>query len=390
MRKVILPILFFLSCILTFAQTNTLYGVVRDQAGEPLSYASVVLSRDTLIVAGGVTDAKGRFQIKAEPGAYTLTAEFIGYTKFSRMLELSSPRTDAGVITLEESARTLSEAGISARREAVKSSVERTTINADANISGARSSVLDILRGASSVVVTSERGVTVRGKSNVLILLDGIPTTVTDLESIPAANVRSVEVITNPDARYDSEGTGGIINIVSRKQTAQGLSGIIGVNYGFNHFANGNFAIAGNRPELSWRVSGSAKYEDDWIDGSLLRTFVSSGNGIEQKIGSAKTTFNGNLAVGATFRPDRKNVVAVDVKFLLPRYNTKQNFHNTYTTGGVRSEENRYSDITWNRENLDVSASWKRVMKPEFSDFSLAANVSKIWGHRPSYYYLEK
>lgn len=389
MKRFLVFILIFLVCIPSFAQSKVVSGIVKDKAGEPVPYVSVVLTRDGAIVTGGMTDDNGRFQIKVDAGKYTLTAEFIGYSKETKQVEVKASRLDIGTIVLEESVQSLSEAVVSAKQEAKKSSVEYTTINADANISGAKGSVLDILRTASSVSIASDKSITVRGKSNILVLIDGVPTTVTDLESIPAANVKSVDVITNPDARYDSEGTGGIINIVSKKQNASGLSGMVGANYGFNHFANGNFAIASNTPKVSWRLNGNVKYEDDIIDGSLFRRFVSSSNSIQQQFHSAKTTFNGNIGAGATFRPDKKNTVAVDLKLLLPRYNTKQDFRNTYSSGGSQNVENRYSDVTWNRENLDASASWWHILQPDFSEFTLGGNVSKIWGHRPSFYYFE-
>ena len=390
MKRFLVFILIFLVCIPSFAQSKVnILGTVTDTVGEPAPYASVVLARDGAIVTGGMTDDNGRFQIKVDAGKYTLTAEFIGYSKETMQVEVKASRLDIGTIVLEESVQSLSEAVVSAKQEVKKSSVEHTTINADSNISGAKGSVLDILRTASSVSIASDKSITVRGKSNILVLIDGVPTTVTDLESIPAANVKSVDVITNPDARYDSEGTGGIINIVSKKQNASGLSGIVGANYGFNHFANGNFAIVSNTPKVSWRLNGNVKYEDDIIDGSLFRRFVSSGNSIQQQFHSAKTTFNGNIGAGATFRPDKKNTVAVDLKLLLPRYNTKQDFRNTYSSGGSQNMENRYSDVTWNRENLDASASWRHLLQPDFSEFTLGGNVSKIWGHRPSLYYLE-
>ena len=389
MKRFLVFILIFQVCIPSFAQSKVILGIVKDKAGEPVPYASVVLARGGAIVTGGMTDDSGMFQIKVDAGKYTLTAEFIGYSKETMQVEVKASRLDIGTIVLEESVQSLSGAVVSAKQEAKKSSVEHTTINADSNISGAKGSVLDILRTASSVSIASDKSITVRGKSNILVLIDGVPTTVTDLESIPAANVKGVDVITNPDARYDSEGTGGIINIVSKKQNASGLSGMAGANYGFNHFTNGNFAIASNTPKVSWRLNGNVKYEDDIIDGSLFRRFVSSGNSIQQQFHSAKTTFNGNIGAGATFRPDKKNTVAVDLKLLLPRYNTKQDFRNTYSSGGSQNVENRYSDVTWNRENLDASVSWRHLLQPDFSEFTLGGNVSKIWGHRPSFYYFE-
>lgn len=389
MRRLFALVLFILFCVPSFAQSKAVSGTVADKAGAPIPYASVVLTRDGAIVTGAMTDESGQFIVKAGTGKYTLTVEFIGYDRVSRQVEVLSSRLDMGIIILEESVQSLGAAVVSTRQDAKKSSVEHTTINADANISGSKGSVLDILRSAPSVSVASDKGITVRGKSNILVLIDGVPTTVTDLESLPAANVKSVEVITNPDAVYDSEGTGGIINVVSKKQNASGISGIAGASYGFSHFANGNFAMACNSPKISWRLNGNARYEDDLIDGSLFRRFVSTGSSISQQIHSAKTTFNSNIGVGVTCRPDKKNTLSADLKLLLPRYNTRQDFSNTYQTGGTMNLEKRYSDVTWNRENLDASASWRHIMQPDFSEFTLGGNVSKIWGHRPSFYYLE-
>lgn len=391
MKRLLVIIALILQIQSVFPQSLqcTLSGIVREKSGEAIPFASVVLARDSKIITGCMTDNSGRFQLKAESGEYLFSVKFIGYSKYSQTIELTDSRQDIGTVVLEVSIQSLNEAVVTARQESANVSVERTSINADANISGAKGSALDILRSASSVSISSDKNITVRGKSNILVLLDGIPTTISDLESIPAANVKSIDIITNPDASYDAEGTGGIINIISKRQTASGISGIVGGNYGFNHFANGNFAVAGNTPKFSWRVNGNAKYEDDIVDGSLSRMFVSTDNGINQQIHSAKTTFNCNLGAGVTYRPDKRNIVSLDAKFLLPRFNTKQDFHNTYLTDGSQSSENRYSDVTWNRENLDVSASWKHIMKPDFSEFKFGGNVSKIWGHRPSYYYLE-
>lgn len=111
-------------------------------------------------------------------------------------------------------------------------------------MSSATGSVLEVLRSAASVSVDNEDNVSIRGNNNILILLDGIPTTVGSLNSIPAANVQSIDIVTSPDVKYDSEGTGGIINIVSKKQIGTGLNGMASFNYGFNGMLNGNLALS--------------------------------------------------------------------------------------------------------------------------------------------------
>lgn len=368
---------------------STITGCVLDESNEAVPFVSVVLSQNGSIITGGVTDDKGKFQIKTNAGSYDLSAEFIGYQKQIFKIDLKSGKQDIGTIILKESVQELAEVTVTAKQETKKNSVEHTSINTDASISGSKGSVLDILRTSTSVNVSSDNAITIRGKSNILVLMDGVPTTVTDLQSIPASNVKNVDIITNPDARFDAEGTGGIINIVSKKQTTRGLSGIIGGSYGFNDYANCNFALGYNTPKTSWRMNGNVKYEDDDIKGSLIRKFTESQNSINQQIRSDKRTLNSNIGLGATFRIDKKNIINSDIRFLLPRINNKQKFFNTYLTNDVHSVENRYSNVTWNRENIDFSTSWRHILRPDISEFSIGGNISKIWGHRPSHYYLE-
>ena len=389
MKNVLVTIIFLLSFLPALGQNSTVGGTVTDDSGSPMPYVAVMLEKDGKIIAGSISDDSGKFTVKGTAGQYTLSAEFIGYEKFARTISLVPGKNDAGTITLKESVQNIGEVTVVAKADAKKSSVEHTSINAEASMAGSKGSVLDILRTASSVHVTADGDISVRGNSNILVLLDGVPTTMTDLAALPSANVSSVDIITNPDARYDAEGTGGIINIVSKKQTATGLSGMAGANYGFNHYFNGNLALSCNRPKTSWRFNYNTKYEDDVINGYLHRRFVSNGNSTTQLIGSEKTTFNTNIGLGATFRIDKKNTLGTNVKLAIPRLNTVQVFHNTYQAGGTSREENRYSDISWNRENIDAGLNWRHIMTPDASEFTVAANVSKIWGHRPSYYYLE-
>lgn len=105
-------------------------------------------------------------------------------------------------------------------------------------MASSKGSAIDVLSSASSVTISNDV-ISIRGNSNILVLMDGIPTTVSDLSAIPAANIKNIDIITNPDASYDAGGTGGIINIVSKKGTAKGFSGVVAANYGFNHFVTG-------------------------------------------------------------------------------------------------------------------------------------------------------
>ena len=121
--------------------------------------------------------------------------------------------------------------------------IEKTKINIAQNISSVSGNVTDVLKSQSSVSVDGENNVYLRGNKNILILMDGIPTTISSLNSIPASTIETVEIITNPDAKYDSEGTGGIINIVTKRQNVSGVSGAVSLNYGFNNRINGGLSF---------------------------------------------------------------------------------------------------------------------------------------------------
>lgn len=375
------------------AQNNlSITGAVTNAKEEPIPYASVVLKCDSSFISGAITNEKGRFALKSSgcPTQHNLTIEAIGYLKQDLPISPTSERFDAGRIILEENRQMIEGISVTAKSEDKRMSVEHTTLSASASVTASQGSVVDILRSAAAVTVDNAGNISIRGNSNVLVLLDGIPTTMTDLTALPAANVKNVEIITNPDASYDAEGTGGIINVVTQKSGASGLSGMVSANYGFTNFTNGNIILRYNAQKASFRFSYNTKYEDDIIDGTLQRVLKGSGKSIAQQIHSARTTYNNNIGLGANFRINPKNLLTVDLRLIIPRLNTQQEFHNTYTSENPPTyEEQRFSDVSWNRENIDGAISYRHVMQPEKSEFTLRASVSKIWGHRPSYYFLE-
>lgn len=159
---------------------------------------------------------------------------------------------------------------------------------------------------------------------------------------------------------------------------------MVAANYGFNHFANGNIALSHNRPKTSWRFSYNAKYEDDVVNSTLNRKVHSTGYKVFQEMQSSRYTFNNNLSLGADFRIDPRNRLSVDAKLIIPRLNIKQDLHNTFAD----HTEERHNDVTWNRVNIEGSVAYTHTIKPEVSDITLRASVSKIWGERPSHYFI--
>lgn len=374
-----------------FAQNNIslIKGKVTDENDLALPYVSVAVYQDNRIITGSITNDDGVFTLKVQRSdkEIYLTFDFVGYVKEEMRLIPDKATLDIGDIILKENVVMLNDVVVSSTAVSHKSTVEHTTINASANMASSKGSALDILSTSSSVSIQNEE-ISIRGNKNILVLMDGIPTTITDLSTIPAANIKSIDVITNPDASYDSEGTGGIINIIMKKESAKGLSGAAAANYGFNHFVTGNAAFSYNGRNTSYRFNYNTKYEDDVINSSLYRFMKESGNIIKQQMISDRYTFNNNVSLGADFRINKKNTLTLDFRYMSPKLNVKQNLHNIIEISDVVEEENRHNDVTWNRDNIEAVIMFRHIIKPDVSDISFRGSVSKIWGRRPSYYHV--
>lgn len=371
--------------------TCTIVGKLVDEDKIPIAYASTALYNAEKPIAGVVTDDEGKFSLKVERrnNECRLVIQFIGYTKHEMPLTPKTSHINLGTITLREDVALLGEVVVSAKEVAQKSTVEHKVINASTNMTSSKGTALDILRTVSSASITNNE-ISIRGNKNILVLMDGVPTTATDLSTIPAANIQNIEVITNPDASHDAGGTGGIINIVSKHTRAEGLSGMVATNYGFNHFTNGNIALSMNRKKTSWRFNYNTKYEDDMVNTTLNRKIHSSGYELFQQMRSERYTFNNNISLGTDFRVNAHNRMSVDLKAIIPRLNIKQDLHNTFIENGAKHEELRNNDVTWNRQNYEGSLSYTHIFKPDVSDITIRGSVSKILGSRPSYYYMNE
>ena len=394
MIKYIRLILLAILClpVYSFAQQAkcTVSGRIIDDQKSPVAYASVAVYKDNSPLTGTITDNEGKFTLKVAQSvdSYQLVVEFIGYSKVRQEIVPDKSQLNLGAIVLKEDAISLEGASVSAKEVVQKATVEHTTINASANMASSKGTAVDILRSASSVSILNDE-ISIRGNSNILVLMDGVPTTASDLSTIPAGNIKSIEVITNPDASHDASGTGGIINIISKKTSAKGFSGIIAANYGFNHFVTANAAFSYNKPKASYRFSYNTKYEDDVVNTSLQRNIKATGYNVLQQMVATRYTYNNNIGLGADFRIDSRNRLSIDAKCILPRINIKQDLHNTFGDNANTTAESRHNDVTWNRENIEGSITYTHVIKPEISDISVKGSVSKIWGHRPSYYFVE-
>ncbi len=389
MKKLYFLVLYVLLSFYSLnAQTALIKGRVVNEKKDPVGYAMVTLNQNGKTLTGAISDSLGRFQIKGSfTGTYLLKVSNSQYETLQKELSCGSQSIqdlDAIVIKNNE----LSEVTISGDApSSIIVSGEKIRVNTSGNISESTGSVLEILKSTSSVTIDNDENIAIRGNRNVLVLIDGIPTTVGGLSAIPAANVQSIDVVVNPDAKYDAEGTGGIINIISKKQTDNAFSMLASFNYGFMGMLNGNFALGYDKDKWSIRVNYNGKYEKDVINSELDRYFYQTGNSIHQQILANRKTSNHVVGANIVYRATKKDILTVNLKGMFPHLNNIQDFDNHYITSDIPSELFRQTDITFNREMVEGFVNYKHIFIPQKRTLDLRASVSKIWGHRPSYYY---
>ena len=246
MKRLILLVLFGLSVTLQ-AQQGTVRGrVVDSRSGENIEYATVALlsAKDSTLKGGTVTESNGTFRLEAPYGRYLLRITFVGYEpqyyKNAVVLSAEHPTMNLGKVAINPQATLMEAVEVVAERSMVEYQLDKRVVNVDKNIVAGGGTASDVLEQVPSVAIDNDGNVTLRGSSNVKVLVNGRPSELlasdlsTLLEQIPASTVENVEVITNPSAKYDPEGMSGIINIKLKDRTAGalGLNGVVNVNVG--------------------------------------------------------------------------------------------------------------------------------------------------------------
>lgn len=224
--------------------------VVDKDNGAPLEYATFVLqnANNPDQVTGGITDIEGNFEVEAPAGRYNISVEFISFKTYRLENQLYRENTNLGTIELALDVAKLDEVEVVAERTTVELRLDKKIYNVGKDLTVRGGTVSDVLDNVPSVAVDVEGNVQLRGNDDVRILINGKPSALTGLNStdalrqLPAESIEKVEVITSPSARYDAEGSGGIINIILRRSKLQGLNGAITANggYPYQYGLNGN------------------------------------------------------------------------------------------------------------------------------------------------------
>lgn len=343
MKKLITTIIFSTILSSAWAQNVKISGTVRDDNNQPVEFATVALNdpETKKPVDGAICDEKGKFTIKnVASGKYNLTISFIGFEAIVVPLTVTNQNIDLDELQLKSEDKILNEVVVEGQKALIEEKVDRTVYNAENDKTTSGGDATDVLQRVPHLSVDLDGNVSLRGSSNIKIFIDNKPSmmaasSVADaLKQIPADQIKSVEVITSPSARYDAEGTSGIINIITKKNNLEGLSlnvdGSAGVR-GSNLSVNGGYRKG--KLGLSLGGFGRAGYN---VNGSFENTQGSSSQDYStQAANTLNNSMHGRYTLGFDYDFNKKNYITGSVMYGLRNQNNNQEnlFSQTYKGG---------------------------------------------------------
>ncbi len=387
MKRIVILILFFCSVITAKAQfgdgstlTGKISGTVIDSVTKkPVQYASIAiyLSQGKAPINGVLTDEKGSFKLYSiKPGSYRITITFIGgyKTKTINPVVTTPSKLDnnMGNIILSPDNKVLNEVQITGKGPLIENHIDKLVYNAEKDITNTGGNASDVLQKVPLVAVDINGNVSLRGDANVRVLINGKPSgamsaSLSDvLKTIPADQIKSIEVITSPSAKYDAEGSAGIINIITKQKNVSGVSGSVSGGIGTRQ-NNGNFNLNYNKNRLSIaaNIGGNLTWPQESIT-NFAQTFADTAkqgytrNSTIKRYGTISSVtaaydFNNYNNISSTFRYNRGGF---DVNGTSNNYYTDSNtptLNQAYNNG--TAQHNLFDGFDW---SVDYTHKFKK------------------------------
>jgi ferric enterobactin receptor len=364
-------------------------NVVDENVTTAVEFASVALiSRETKKpVDGAMADEKGFFSLKrVAPGNYDVQISFIGYenTVIENIKVEKGKDVELGVIKLKQSTKNLDELVVTAEAAMIEEKVDRLVYNAEKDLSARGGDASDVLKNVPMLSVDLDGNVSLRGSENIRVLINNKPSTIVAssiadaLKMIPAELIKSVEVITSPSAKYDAEGSAGIINIITKKSNLQGLNlnidsgiGLRGSNLGLNgNYRQGKLGIslggfgrafynqAATESDQILKTTGLRTIQDS--EGKHLGIFGRYNLGFDYDLGKNQT-LAGGVAFGT--RAFNRDQILTSTSFL----NSDPNNRNVSI---------RDVNVIDNSNSVDLNLDYFRTFKPG-QEWSISTQYSQ-------------
>ena len=326
------------------AQKGQLVGkVVDEKSNSSILYVTVSLHDylDTSLISGVITDEQGKFKIQdiVLNSSYLLKCSFIGYKTYFKRIDFGNEKSiNLGDIFISPSVELLKGVEVIADEPMVTYEIDKKVVNVEQMNTVTSQTAVQVLANITSVSVDIDGNVSLRGSQGFTLLIDGRPSAMPNSEAlqlIQAANIKDIEIITNPSAKYDAEGTAGIINIILKKNILQGVSTLINVNSG--NSANGidywnyggDFLTSINKEKLRFNIGGQWVNKNRFRDIEQIRKTEILGkesriasNGLHRFFG---TNYGGNVAM--EYHPNESNFLSLGFSANTRQWNAAANYN---------------------------------------------------------------
>lgn len=369
-------------------------GVVVDpETKQPVEFANVALMdpKTGKPVDGAVCDEKGKFSItKVEEGTYSISVSFIGYETVSIPNVIITQKNDnieLGEVKLSTGAKMLNEIVVEGQKQLVEERVDRTVYNAENDQTTRGGDATDVLKRVPLLSVDLDGNVSLRGNSNLRVLINNKPSTISAssvadaLKQIPADQIKSVEVITSPSAKYDAEGSAGIINIITKKNTLQGATlnvnagaGLRGSNLGLNGsyrkgkmgFTLGGFGRAG------YNITGAFHNDQATQSGGVEKTTLQSAD-------TRGNNLFGRYTLGWDYDINKYNSISASARYGVRNGNNFQNglLTETYEGSTLINSSLRDVNTTDNSGTVDLNLDYTRTFEKPQRELSFSTQFSR-------------
>ncbi|MCU0405258.1 MAG: outer membrane beta-barrel protein, partial [Chitinophagaceae bacterium] len=370
-------LLFTLTTSALFAQ-NADQGIISGtvlSAGnkKPIIAATIeVLDAEGKQVDAALSDDDGNFLIDKLKKANNLqlNVSVLGYKNYSVKVDWKKAGTNGtlslGKIILTEEINALENVVVTGRRKAFEMKMDRRVFNPDAQITAKGGTAVDVLKNVPSLSVDAQGGVELRGSSP-QIFVDGRPTILT-LEQIAADDIEKIEVITNPSSKYDAGTSGGILNIVLKKNKARGLNGNMSAGLGYPDILTGYVGINLRQKKLNYFVTGNYNQSGGIANGEADRTNLENGipvGGFSQDSRNDRLRKNASARIGVDYFFDNNNTFTVSYGFSGGDGNSVGTQEQVYfkANGDVEGTGDRDEMYNWNWNNTSTQFLYKRTFK---------------------------
>jgi len=354
------------------AQTGKLNGSVAGNQ-KPLESASIGLlkAKDSSVVKRAVTDQTGKFSIEnIADGKYLVVATAVGFQKaYSEPFDISAAQQSYSLkpFVLKSASKDLETVTVVSKKPFVEQKLDRTIINVDASPTNAGTTVMDVLEKSPGISVDKDGNISVKGKSGVMILVDGKSTYLSGqdlanmLKNLPSTNLDQIEIMTNPPAKYDASGNSGVINIKTKKTKTVGYNGSVTGNYGQGVYPKANLSTNLNYREnkVNMFANGSYFYNEGFGKLEIMRKFRDQNTNallsmFDQTANSQRDNQGFSYKLGADYFMSKKTTLG----FVVTGYDSR---NTEYTDNTTYIKDKNGAVITRTQAVNDVNSAYKNI-----------------------------